>query len=167
MAQTCTGTCTRSRIKEIIDQQGNERTHLLAILHAVQDDLGCLNREAVAEVASLMGLSEGEVYGVATFYHLFTTRPQGQTVVKLCASPPCHLEGFEDVLEAVSQELRLRPGQTSKDGKWTLETVSCLGLCGVAPAMLIGDRVYGNLTPESAREAIRVLRTTEGAGREA
>ena len=158
--QVCEGTCLRSRIKEIVARCGGERTNLLAILHGVQDELGHLSQESMAEVASVLGVKEAEVYGVATFYHLFTTRPKGQRVVRLCVSPPCHLEGAEAVLEAVCQELRLRPGRTSKDGKWTLETVSCLGLCGVAPAMMVDDEVYGNLTPELAREALRKL----GAG---
>jgi len=163
---TCTGTCYRAQIAEIVERHGAQRTNLLHILHEVQDTVGHLTEEDMTEVAGRLGIKPAEVFGVATFYHLFTTRPQGQLVVRLCISPPCHLEGADEVLAAVSEELRLRPGRTSKDGKFTLETVSCFGLCGVAPAMLVGDQAYGNLTPEKARAVIRELRAGLPAGKE-
>jgi len=164
----CAATCPKARIREIVQEHGAERTNLLHILHDVQEAVGHLSEDDINEVACLLGLSTGEVYGVATFYSLFATRPQGENVIRVCVSPPCHLQAADEVLEAVSQELRLKPGRTSKDGKFTLEAVSCFGLCGVAPALLVNDRAYGNLTPERAREIIRGLRAGAlPAGKEA
>ena len=99
-------------------------------------------------VADQLGVTVSQVHGVATFYTLFYTKPQARHIVRLCDSPPCHIEGGKSVREAISHELGIDPGGVCPDGSFAFEIVSCMGLCGVAPAIMVNDDVYGNLKPE-------------------
>jgi len=134
--------------KAIIQSFGKERRNLIPILHAVQRSEGYLSEGAMEEVASWLSLHVSEVYGTATFYTLFATAPKGKYVIRFCDSPPCHIEGAMAIKAAIERQLGIGEGQTTDDGLFTFEAVSCIGLCGVAPAMMINNDVYGNLTPE-------------------
>lgn len=125
------------------------RDNLIPALHAIQAKLGYLPGPAMEDLAEWLGVPVSDVYGTATFYTLFATEPKGRYIVRLCDSPPCHLEGSKSIKSAIEYELGIRPGQTTVDGKFTFEIVSCFGLCGVAPAVMINEDVYGNLTPEA------------------
>jgi NADH:ubiquinone oxidoreductase subunit E len=125
-----------------------DRGNLIPILHAVQDTIGFLPDEAVKEIADWLSIPASEVYGTATFYTLFAMEQKGEHVVRLCDSPPCHIEGSDAVRKALEQHLGVKDGETTQDGLFTFEIVSCFGLCGVAPAMMVDEDVYGNLTPE-------------------
>ena len=100
------------------------------------------------EVAIWLSIPASEVYGTATFYTLFAIEPKGKYIIRLCDSPPCHIEGAESIKHAIRKHLGILEGETTKDGLFTFEQVSCIGLCGVAPALMINDDVYGNLSPE-------------------
>jgi NADH-quinone oxidoreductase subunit E len=132
----------------IIDKYGCDQRNMIPLLHELQAEVGYLSPEIMETVAERLGTTVGEVHGVATFYTLFSTKPQGKYVVRLCDSPPCHLEGSRAIRKAVEDELGISEGETTEDGNFTLEIVSCLGLCGVGPAMMVNDDVYGNLKPE-------------------
>ncbi len=136
-------------IDRIVSRHASREGALLPVLREVQDLVGYLPEEAMKRIALGLGLSLSRVYGVATFYSLFYTKPKGQYVVRVCESAPCHVQGAQAVVDAIVEELGISFGETTPDGRFTLELVSCLGVCGVAPAVMIGDRVYGNLTPES------------------
>jgi len=118
------------------------------MLHDLQDELGYVSSEVMEMVAERLGVTASQVHGVATFYTLFYTKPQAKNIVRLCDSPPCHIEGSKAVREAVTAELGIAPGSASEDGDFAFEIVSCMGLCGVAPAIMVNDDVYGNLKPE-------------------
>ncbi|MCX8053229.1 MAG: NADH-quinone oxidoreductase subunit NuoE [Armatimonadetes bacterium] len=137
-----------SAVMTIINKYGCDQRNMLPLLHELQAEVGYLSPEIMEAVAERLGTTVGQVHGVATFYSLFSTEPKGRYVVRLCDSPPCHIEGSKAVLEAVKAELGISEGETTEDGMFTLETVSCLGLCGVGPAMMVNDDVYGNLKPE-------------------
>lgn len=137
-----------ARITTIVEKYGCDKRNLIPLLHDLQDELGYLSPEVMETVAEQLGTTVSQVHGVATFYTLFYTKPQGRNIVRICDSPPCHIEGSRNIREAVSSELGIKPGETSEDGKFTFETVSCMGLCGVAPAIMVNDDVYGNLKPE-------------------
>jgi NADH:ubiquinone oxidoreductase subunit E len=122
---------------------------LLAILTGIQDIFGYLPEATFKPVAQALGIPVSQIWGVATFYTLFNTRPRGRHMIRLCENAPCHVQGAALVLEAIQRELGIAPGEDTEDGKWGLELVSCLGICGVAPAMMIDDQVYGNLRPEA------------------
>lgn len=101
-----------------------------------------------------MHVPKSQLFSVATFYRMLSTEKMGQHVVQFCESAPCHVVGGRQVWEALQDALDLEPGQTSEDGKWTLVTVSCLGVCGVGPVIVIDDDMYGNVTPAQVVEIL-------------
>ncbi len=146
-----------SEIDDIIRKHQNRDGALIDVLHDVQALYGYLPEQAMKRIAEGLSLPLSKVYGVATFYSLFTLEPKGQYVIRLCESAPCHIRGAVQVLSAIEEELKIKPGETTPDSKFTLEFTSCLGVCGVAPAIMINDQVYGNLTPEKVKEILRSL----------
>lgn len=144
---TCCGECAGT-VSSTIEKYGSDKRNLIPILHDIQDSVGFVSPEVMEEVADALGVNVSQVHGVATFYTLFYTQPQGKYVVRLCDSPPCHIEGSRAVRDAVMQQLGIKPGETTEDGNFTFEVVSCMGLCGVAPVMMVNDDVYGNLKPD-------------------
>ncbi|HEX9117860.1 MAG TPA: NAD(P)H-dependent oxidoreductase subunit E [Anaerolineae bacterium] len=121
---------------------------LLAALYIAQEQQGYLTPDAVERVARRLGLTPGEVYSTASFYTLFRTKPAGRFVIQVCEGLSCYLlGGAEKVADYISAKLNIRPGETTGDGRFTLEKVQCLASCGTAPAMRINDQLYENLTP--------------------
>jgi len=147
-----------ARVDEIVKKHAGREGALLPVLREVQDYVGYLPEEVMKRIALGLGLSLSRVYGVASFYSLFYTKPKGQYVVRVCESAPCHVQGAQAVVDAIVRELGVSFGETTPDGRFTLELVSCLGVCGVAPAVMIGDRVYGNLTPETVVSVLQEYR---------
>lgn len=145
-------------IEEIIAKYQEERTPLLCILEEVQEKWGYLPKDVLGYIAKRLDLPSSTVYGVATFYAFLETKPVGKYVIRVCKSAPCHVRGATNVLEALKRELGIQEGQTTKDGRFTLEVTSCLGVCGVAPAMMINDVTYGNLTEDRIREVLALYR---------
>jgi NADH-quinone oxidoreductase subunit E len=127
-----------------------KRQNVLYILHELQDrnPERYLAKEDIQAVAEYLGEPYSYVHGVATFYTMFSLKPRGRHIIRLCDSPPCHLMGSGSVLEHVKKKLGVEVGQTTADGSFTLEVASCLGVCGVAPAIMINDEMFGKLTPE-------------------
>jgi len=146
------------RVDKIVARHASREGALLPVLKEVQDLVGYLPEEALKRVALGLGLSLSRVYGVATFYSLFYTTPKGKYVVRVCESAPCHVQGAPEVIAAIERELGVPFGETTPDGRFTLEMVSCLGVCGVAPAVMVEDRVYGNLTPETVIAVLQEYR---------
>lgn len=127
---------------------------LLPILHALQDAFGCIPEEAVPFLAQSLNLSRAEVFGVVTFYHDFRREPAGRVVVKLCRAEACQAVGGPTAADALLSRHKIGWGQTTPDGALTVEPVYCLGLCAVAPAALINDRLVGRAGPERLVEAV-------------
>jgi len=152
-------------VQELLNKYPPVREHLLEMLHDLQDHNSqhYLSNEALAGVASYLNLPLSEVKGVASFYSMFSFTPRGRHVIRVCESPPCQLCGATTVLEELKRVLGVGLGETTKDNQFTLETTSCLGACGVAPAMMIDDEVYGNLTPERIRAIIERIRREDAA----
>ncbi len=105
-----------------------------------------------------MNLPYSYVHGVATFYSMFSLKPRGKYIIRVCESPTCHLMGSSDVIIELAKTLGVGIGETTKDGLFTLELTSCIGVCGVAPAMMINEEVFGNLTPERVQQIIEEKR---------
>jgi NADH-quinone oxidoreductase subunit E len=124
--------------------------NILYILHELQDKnpQHFVSKEDIQAVADYIGTSYSSVHGVATFYTMFSLTPRGRNVIRLCDSPPCHLMGSESTLDYIKKKLSIEVGQTTADGAFTLELASCLGICGVAPAIMINEEMFGKLTPE-------------------
>ncbi len=141
-------------VGQVIREYKADPGALLEILRDIQEVHGYLSKDIIEEVADGLNIPASRVYGVATFYTLLATEPKGKYIIRVCESPPCHIRGAVNVLETLQELLGINPGETTKDKKFTLELTSCLGVCGVAPAMVIDDRVYGNLTPERVKEIL-------------
>ncbi|MBN1351422.1 NADH-quinone oxidoreductase subunit NuoE [candidate division KSB1 bacterium] len=139
-----------SKVNVIVKKYSDMKTPLIPILKDVQTEYQYLGEEVLTEVAKCTNIPLSEIYGVATFYTLFTTRQKGQHIIRFCDNAPCYVKGAEDVLEAIKKHLHIEIGETTEDNKFTLESTSCLGLCAVAPCMTIDDDAHGNLSPEKA-----------------
>ncbi len=146
--------------EEIFQNYEPNPDNLLFILHDIQENnpYHYLSEEDLKKVAEYLGLTYSFVYGVVTFYTMYSTKPRGRYLVRICQSPPCHLMGSTDISEELKKHLKIDFDQTTPDGLFTLEKTSCLGVCGVAPAMMINDEVYGNLTPQKIVEIIEEKR---------
>lgn len=145
-------------VEAIIEKHRKEETPLLCVLEEVQEKFRYLPRNVLEYIARKMDIPSSMVYGVATFYSFFETKPVGEYVIRVCKSTPCHVQGAFDILKVLKRELGCREGETTKDGKFTLEVTSCLGVCGIAPAMMINDVTYGNLSEERIREILALYR---------
>ncbi len=131
---------------------------LLSVLHEVQAIAGNAVPLEVAEVISReMRLPLSQIYNAATFYSFFSTEKRGEVIIRLCKSAPCHVNGTGHILTAFERALGIEAGQTTPDGRFTLETCECIGACHVSPAALIGNTVYGNLTPAKVEELVKTL----------
>ena len=136
-------------VHSAVEHFGSKKEELIPILSKVNNEIGHLPNEALVEISNKLGLPKSKVNGVASFYHMLSTKPRGRHVIKFCESAPCHVAGGREVWSALQELLQISSGQTSPDGKWTLETTSCLGVCAVGPVMIIDDDIYGNITPVS------------------
>ncbi len=123
------------------------REYLLALLQEEQEKNGHISEQFIEQTAKSIGLSISEVYGVVTFYHLLSTRPLGRYVIRVCKCVPCYLKNSQLVVETIHEQLGLVPGETTLDGKFSLELTNCIGACDQAPAMLLNHDLYGYLTP--------------------
>jgi len=135
-------------VQAAVQKHGTTRDALIPILADVNDKLGYLTPAAMTEISRSLRVAGSQLYETASFYRMLSTKPRGEHVVQFCESAPCHVMGGRKILPVIKEVLGLEPGQTSSDGKWTLLTVSCPGVCGVGPVMMVDDEVYGNLTPE-------------------
>jgi NADH-quinone oxidoreductase subunit E len=135
-------------VKKAVAHHGATREALIPILSEVNRGLGYLPKEALEAVGRALHTSRSQVASVATFYSMLNTEPRGRHVIQFCENAPCHVAGGREVWKALLEELKLAPGETSADGRWTLITTSCLGICSVGPVVVIDDDVHGNVGPK-------------------
>jgi len=136
------------------------RARLLAALYLAQEQYGWLSPQAIERVASRLELSPGQVYTTASFYTMFKLEPRGKYLVQVCEGLSCYLAGgAEPILEHIARRLDIQPGETTPDGRFTLEVVQCLAACGTAPALRINDELYENMTFESIDALLERLRS--------
>lgn len=145
---------------KILKQYERSGDNLLAILHDIQNASleHYLTEEDLRAAADYLKLTYSFVHGVATFYTMYSLEPRGRNLIRVCQSPPCHLLGSTTISRELMRLLGIGFGETTADKLFTLEMTSCLGVCGVAPAMMVNDRVYGNLTTERIAEVVEGLR---------
>lgn len=136
------------KVKEAIDKYGAKQEELIPILNYLNSELGYLPAEAMDEVAELLKIPPSQLLTVASFYQMLSTKPRGKHVIKFCESAPCHVVGGAKIWEMLKAELKLEGSGTTKDGKWSLVTTSCLGVCAVGPVIIVDDDIYGNVTPD-------------------
>ncbi|NVM24698.1 MAG: NADH-quinone oxidoreductase subunit NuoE [Desulfobacterales bacterium] len=144
----------KERLTEILALCERDRSRLIPILQSVQDAFGYLPREAILEVASYLGMTDVQVYGVASFYNLFRFTPLGKHPIQMCMGTACHVVGGGLVLEALERVLDIEVGGITEDGELSLDRVACIGCCGLAPVMVIGKKIYPKMTPTKVDEAL-------------
>jgi len=141
-------------LAEVLAPYRGQKGATIPALQRVQEELGYLPEEAISEVAKFLGLTENEIYGVASFYAQFRFERQGEHVVRVCQGTACHVRGGGRVLDTVKQELGIEPGQTREDYKFSFEIVTCFGACALAPVMVVDKAVYGRMTTAKARQVL-------------
>lgn len=152
-----------NKVKEIIARypDGKQKSALIPVLHLAQQEFdGWLSAEVMDYVASLLQISAIEVYEVATFYSMFNLNPVGKYVFEVCQTGPCMLNGSDQIIAYIKQQLNIGVGETTADGLFTLKTVECLGACGYAPMMQLGKHYREHLTPQKVDEIIAECRAT-------
>lgn len=148
-------------VKEAIEKHGATRDALIPILSEINQELGYIPTEAFQEIRQQLKatidhvhVSKSQLFGLANFYDMLSTKPRGRHVVKFCENAPCHVVGGKAVWDMLRETLSLTNGETSPDKKWTLVTTSCLGLCSVGPVILIDEDLYGNVNPDQIDEIL-------------
>ena len=145
-------------LKEICKSFNNEKGELINILHKAQSLFGYLPAELQEIIASELKVSVAHVYGVVTFYSFFTMTPKGEHPISVCLGTACFVRGADKVLEEFKKELRIQVGETTTDGKFSLSCLRCVGACGLAPVVMVGDKVFGRVSPEGVKEIIAEYR---------
>jgi NADH-quinone oxidoreductase E subunit len=150
--------------QEIIDfienclKAEHPESYLIAVLHKVQGHYGYLSEENMYEVAQRLGVPTAKVSGVATFYHYFRLTQRGRFAISVCLGTACFVKGADAVLEAFRTELGIEIGETTADGVFSLEATRCLGVCALAPVVMINDKIYSNVKPTQIPELLKNLR---------
>jgi NADH:ubiquinone oxidoreductase subunit E len=140
-----------TELAAFIDEHKNDKGPLMPIMQKAQELFSYLSLETQIFIADRLGVPVTDVYGVATFYSQFSLQPKGEYVVSVCLGTACYVKGSQDVLDEVKKVLGIAVGETTPDGKFTIQDTRCLGCCGLAPVMTINDKVYGRLTPADVK----------------
>ena len=146
--------CHKQKIKDICASFGNEPGELINVLHKVQGEFGYLPEDVQKEVAKYLNISLAKVYGVVSFYSFFTMTPKGKHAISVCMGTACYVRGAEKVLDELKDYLKIKVGGVTEDGKFSLDCLRCVGACGLAPVVLIGEKVFGRLEPGQMREIL-------------
>lgn len=146
----------RARIADIIEQFNGQEGSLIQILHLVQGVYGYLPLEIQQFVAERMDLPLSEVYGVSTFYSFFSTKPRGEYTIQVCMGTACYVRGSAKILKRLSEMLDVEVGDTTRDRKFTLEVVRCMGACGLAPAVKVNDTVVPQVNPDKLNRILEM-----------
>jgi len=133
--------------KEILKSYKDVPGGMLEAFYAIQEQFSYLPEEALTEAAKIYNVPASQAYGVATFYAMYSTKPRGKNVIRICESAPCHIAGAANVVAALERELGIKMGETTADSKFTLEFTECVGKCQATPVITINGKAYGDVTP--------------------
>ncbi len=141
-------------LRELCEKFNNEPSELINVLHGAQQMFGYLPAEVQEIVSDNMNVSLAHVYGVVTFYSFFSMLPKGKHPISICMGTACYVRGAEKVLDEFKRRLDVKVGDTTPDGKFSLSCLRCVGACGLAPVVTIGERVYGRVSPENVKNIL-------------
>ncbi len=136
------------QIDRIITSYRNQKWALIPLTQEIQEKVGYIPPEVIPRIASTLGLFPSQVQGVISFYAQLYTEPRGKNIVRVCRGTACHVRGGKSIMKLVSQRLGIAEGQTSEDMEYTLETVACIGVCALAPNLVVNNKIYGNMNPQ-------------------
>ena len=148
-------------IHPLIEKHRGKKGNMIPVLQGIQNIYGYLPEEAFKYASKELGLNLSDMYGVATFYSQFRLNPVGKHIIKVCHGTACHVQNATALTEALADALKIKDGETTPDGLFTLESVACLGCCSLAPVMMIGEETYGKLTGDKAVKIIREIKRQE------
>ncbi len=148
----------RKKLREIIDRYHGDRSSLLAILQDLQQVHNYLPLEMLKMISGEMDIPLMRIYEVATFYNAFSLKPRGKHIVKLCVGTACHVRGAAGILDKLERTLEIKPGETSNDQKFTLETVNCVGACALGPVMVMDGEYHGQVTMSKVDKVVGPLK---------
>lgn len=144
-----------NKIREICASFNNDPQELINVLHKCQEHFGYLPAEVQEVISNELVVPVAKIYGVVTFYSFFTMTPRGKHPISICMGTACYVRGAEKVLDEFKKELGLQVGQTTPDGKFSLSSLRCVGACGLAPVVMVGDKTYGRVAPDDVRNIIK------------
>ncbi len=141
-------------IKDVCKAHGNKGGEVINVLHKVQGEFGYLPKEVQEVVALELNIPVSRVYGIVSFYSFFTMTPKGEHPISVCLGTACYVRGAEKVLDELKRQLGINVGDVTPDGKFSLTVLRCVGACGLAPVIEVGDKVYGRMTPDRVKDVI-------------
>ena len=141
-------------IKEVCKSYGNKPGEVINVLHKVQGEYGYLPAEVQELVAKELNIPVSRVYGIVSFYSFFTMTPKGEHPISVCLGTACYVRGAEKVLDELKRQLGINVGEVTPDGKFSLTCLRCVGACGLAPVIEVGDKVYGRMTPDRVKDVL-------------
>lgn len=142
------------KIKAICKSFNNEKGEVINVLHKVQGTLGYLPAEVQEVIAKELNVSLAHVYGIVTFYSFFTMTPKGEFPISICTGTACYVRGAEKVLDEFKRQLNIKVGETTPDGKFSIDCLRCVGVCGLAPIVYVGEKAFGKLAPENVKDVL-------------
>jgi NADH-quinone oxidoreductase E subunit len=153
---------TMKSVETILREHPNAgRDHLIPILQEVQESEGFLSRESITKIGRALDLPSSKIFGVATFFNMFRFQPKGKYHVCVCRGTACHVKGSKKALDMVTRTLKIQPGETSRDKMFSLETVACMGACGLAPVVNINGQFHAKISPMKLQRIIEACREKE------
>jgi len=150
-----------AQINAIVSEYSHQKWALIPLLQRIQGEFGYITPQSIPLIAASLGLFPSQVQAVISFYTQLYTQPRGRRVVRVCRGTACHVRGGKTILKLVRQHLGLEEGETSPDLEYTLETVACIGVCALAPNMVIGDHVHGHMNPKKVEQLFRNRESTQ------
>ena len=151
-------------VSKVIDRHEEKRTALVSILHEIQDRYHFLPEEALKKIAFRLRMDLHEIYGIATFYKSFSLVPRGKHSITVCLGTACHVRGGSNILRELKRQLDVEAGQTTKDKKFSLNAVNCLGVCAIGPVILVDGKFYGEMNPSKTKRIIEKITSSEKIG---
>ncbi|MFH1148879.1 MAG: NADH-quinone oxidoreductase subunit NuoE [Actinomycetota bacterium] len=172
MAQECSCNARFAEISDlgplddIIERYGREKGALIPLLQETQDAYGYLDEAIMRELARRAGYQLSQLYGVATFFAQFRLKPIGEYLIRVCHGTACHVAGATQITDEIANQLDIKEGDTTPDGKFTLESVMCLGACSLSPIMLVGEDTHGKLKPTGIKKILKQYADDSGSSKE-
>ena len=153
--------CVEERLtkemEELLNKHPKQKDSLIAILNEVQDTFGYITKDSQKALSEHLEMPMAEIYGVITFYSRFTTSPKGKYNIAVCLGTACFVKGSQSILDRLKERLKISGGETTPDGKFSIDEVRCVGACGLAPVFMVNDEVYGNATVKMLDEVLDKL----------
>ncbi|OQY09395.1 MAG: NADH-quinone oxidoreductase subunit E [Fusobacteriia bacterium 4572_132] len=143
-----------AEVEKFINELPEKKGALISVLHKAQEVFGYLPEEVQKFISKKLDLPLSKIYGVVTFYSFFTMKPKGKYPISVCMGTACYVRGSEKVLKELKNMLNIEVGETTEDGKFSIDALRCIGACGLAPVIMVGEKVYGNVTPEQVKDIL-------------